>query len=244
MTRTEVVEDRWVFRLGGVAAVAGALLGMVGNLIHPVTPIDDPAGVARVIADSGAWAAMHYAIVLGIVLMLGGLVAIHRSIRGGLAGPLSRFGLVAAISGATIGLVLVILDGVAARQLAEEWSDASTNRDVALALVHGTRRSTSRWRASSISYSRPPRSPCLARPRSQRAVPPLAGMGGGGRGWALVRGRRSDQAFVGEPTDASRIVTNSGTDDDHAVAARMGVLLIRMSPSRLNSRLPSPAIGA
>ena len=49
---------------------------MVGNLIHPVTPINDPAGVARVIADAGAWAAMHYAIVLGIVLMLGGLVPI------------------------------------------------------------------------------------------------------------------------------------------------------------------------
>ena len=53
MTGTEVVEDRWCSDSGGVAAVAGALLGMVGNLIHPVTPIDDPAGVARVIADWG-----------------------------------------------------------------------------------------------------------------------------------------------------------------------------------------------
>ncbi len=115
----------------------GALLGMVGNLIHPVTPVDDPEGVARVIADSRIWVPVHLAIVLGIVLMLGGLVAIHHSIRGGVAGALAWFGLIAAIAGATIGLVLVILDGVAARQLAQEWAATSPGaRAVALSLVH------------------------------------------------------------------------------------------------------------
>jgi len=46
---------RWVFAIGGSVAALGAVLGMVGNLIHPVTPIEDPAGVARVIADSEIW---------------------------------------------------------------------------------------------------------------------------------------------------------------------------------------------
>lgn len=76
--------------------------------------MDDPVGVARVIADSEIWVPVHLAIVLGIVLMLGGLVAVYHSIRGGLAGALARFGLFAAVAGVTIGLVLVILDGVAA----------------------------------------------------------------------------------------------------------------------------------
>ena len=129
-------EDRGVFRIGGLAAVVGALLGMVGNLIHPVTPIGDPAGVARVIAESQIWVPVHLAIVLGIVLMLGGLVAIRDSIRDGLAGALARFGMVAAIAGAVIGLVLVILDGVAARQLAQEWAAAPPDeRAIALGLV-------------------------------------------------------------------------------------------------------------
>ena len=79
-------EDRMVLRIGGVVAVVGALLGLVGNLIHPVTPIDDIEGVARVIGDSEIWVPVHLVIVLGIVLMLGGLVAIGRSIRGALAG--------------------------------------------------------------------------------------------------------------------------------------------------------------
>jgi hypothetical protein len=110
---------------------------MVGNLIHPVTPIGDPEGVARMIAESQIWVPVHLAIVLGIVLMLGGLVAIRDSIRDGLAGALARFGMVAAIAGAVIGLVLVILDGVAARQLAQEWAAApAADRQIALSLVH------------------------------------------------------------------------------------------------------------
>src|SRR5215208_4163279 len=75
-------------------------------------------GVARVIAGSGSWVPVHLAIVVGILLMLGGLVALDLSIGDGIAGTLARFGLWAAVGGVTIGLVLVILDGVAAHQLA------------------------------------------------------------------------------------------------------------------------------
>src|SRR6266498_5887582 len=121
----------------GASAIVGAVLGMVGNLLHPVTPIDDPEGVARVIANSEIWVAIHLVILFGIILMLGGLVAIYHSIRGGIAGALARFGLFAAVAGVTIGLVLVILDGVAAPQLAQEWAAASPgDQAVALDLVH------------------------------------------------------------------------------------------------------------
>ncbi len=78
-------EAHWVFRLGGASAIIGAILGGVGNLVHPVTPENDPVGVARVIADSDIWVPVHLAIVLGIALMLGGLVAVYHSIRGGFA---------------------------------------------------------------------------------------------------------------------------------------------------------------
>ena len=61
-------EARWVLRIGGASAIAGAILGGVGNLAHPVTPENDPVGVAQVIADSDLWAPVHLAIVLGIFL--------------------------------------------------------------------------------------------------------------------------------------------------------------------------------
>ena len=40
----------WILRVGSYAGIAGALLGLVGNLLHPATPIGDPEGVARTIA--------------------------------------------------------------------------------------------------------------------------------------------------------------------------------------------------
>jgi Domain of unknown function (DUF4386) len=132
-TNAQPGTERWTLLLGGLAAIVGSLLGMVGNLVHPETPIGDPAGVAQAIATSDTWFPIHLAIVVGIILMFGGLVALAHAIRGSLAVALARFGLAAATAGVAVGLVLVILDGVAARQLAEEWA-AATGADQALKL--------------------------------------------------------------------------------------------------------------
>ena len=121
----------WVFRIGSVAGIVGALLGMVGNLIHPATPTNDPEGVARAIADSELWVADHLAIVVGLILMLGSLVAIAHSIQGGLPGALARLGSVTAVAGITVGLVLVTLDGLAAKQIAEAWATAPPDEQAA-----------------------------------------------------------------------------------------------------------------
>src|SRR5215207_2666629 len=116
--------ERWIYRIGAGAAIVGSLAGMVGNLLHPATPIGDSEGAARTVAESQIWFPVHIVIVLGIILMLGGLVAIAHSVTGGLAGALARFGLFAALAGATVGTILVILDGVTAKQLADTWAVA------------------------------------------------------------------------------------------------------------------------
>jgi hypothetical protein len=121
----------WVRRIGAVAGIVGALLGMVGNLVHPATPTDDPQGVARAIAGSELWVADHLAIVVGLILMLGALVAIAQSIQDGLPGALARLGSVTAVAGITVGLVLVTLDGLAAKQLAEAWATAPPDEQAA-----------------------------------------------------------------------------------------------------------------
>lgn len=225
--------DRWVFRIGGVAAIVGALLGMVGNLIHPVTPVDDPEGVARVIADSGIWVPVHLAIVLGIVLMLGGLVAIHHSIRGGVAGALARFGLVAAIAGAAIGLVLVILDGVAARQLAQEWAEASpADRLVALGLVHVNETinfalaSLFNFVFAAVTFILFGLAVAFSHvyPRWLGWTVFLAGV--------LSIGAGLIQAYVGEPTGASRVLTIIGPSVITLWLLVMGVLLLRFERER------------
>ena len=107
-------EEGSIFQIGSVAGILGSLLAMVGNLLHPATPIGDPEGVARAIAQSETWVLVHLVIVVGLILMLGGLVAISHSIEGGGPGALAQLGSVAAVAGVTVGVVLVIVDGVAA----------------------------------------------------------------------------------------------------------------------------------
>ena len=119
------IRQRWVYRIGGGSAIAGAIIGLVGNLAHPVTAgPDDPEATARVVAESQIWVPLHLALLVAFVLMLGGLVAIHDSIEGGLAAALARFGLASAVVGTTVGVVLITLDGFAAKHLAESWLSA------------------------------------------------------------------------------------------------------------------------
>lgn len=124
MTNKTRREQRGIFRIGSAAGVVGALLAMVGNLLHPATPIGDPEGVARTIAESERWVLVHLVIVVGLILMLGALVALSRSIEGGVPGALAQLGSVAAVAGVTVGVVLVMVDGVAAKHLADAWETA------------------------------------------------------------------------------------------------------------------------
>lgn len=126
-----VSSEAWVIRLGAWAGIIGSLVAMVGNLLHPATPTGDPEGVARTIAESGIWVADHLAIVLGLILMLGGLVAVTRSIPAGMPRALARLGQVAAVAGVTVGVILVTLDGVAAKHLAGAWQVAPPEEEAA-----------------------------------------------------------------------------------------------------------------
>jgi hypothetical protein len=57
-------EEGSIFRMGSVAGIIGALLAMVGNLLHPATPIGDPESVAQTIAQSERWVLVHLVIVV------------------------------------------------------------------------------------------------------------------------------------------------------------------------------------
>jgi hypothetical protein len=73
-------DNHWLLRMGSGAALLGAVLAGVGNLLHPITPRDDPTGVAQVIAGSDSWTLIHLLIVIGIILMPAGLLAVRHSI--------------------------------------------------------------------------------------------------------------------------------------------------------------------
>jgi hypothetical protein len=229
--------DRKIFWIGGLAAAVGAVLGLVGNLIHPVTPTDDPEGVARAIATSGGWVVIHLTIVIGLILMLGGLFGIRYSIRGGIAEVLARLGLVVGIGGITVGLILVTLDGVAAPQLAEEWAAASPDEQAtALALVHFQ---------ETLNFSLA----SLFNLLFAGATFILFGLAVGlsdmyprWLGWIVVGAGVLSlpagliQAFTGEPSNASRVLTIIGPTVITLWLLAMGILLMR----RAAGAVPSP----
>jgi len=220
--------QRWIYLVGGTAGIVGSLLGMVGNLVHPVTPIGDPEGVARVIADSDIWLSVHLAIVIGILLMLGGLVALHESVPAGLAGALSRLGLFTAVVGIGIGLVLVILDGVAAHQLAEEWAAApAAAKPVALQLTLANE--TVNLALASLFN--------LVFAAATYTLFGLAVVFSGTYprwfGWIAVAAGISSftagliQAYAGEPTSIARVLTIVGPTVITLWTAAVGIVLVR-----------------
>ncbi len=228
--------DRSIFAIGGVAAIVGSLMGMVGNLVHPATPVNDPEGVARVIAESGGWTLIHLTIIVGILLMLGGLVALHHSLREGVAGALARFGLAAAVAGIAIGLVLVILDGVAAKQLADGWARAPQDeKTTALRIVLANE--TINFAIASLFN--------IVFAGATFILFGLAVAFGGAYprwlGWVAVAagvlsvGAGLLQAFTGEPTTASFILTVIGPTVITLWLLVIGVLLLR------KARQPSSA---
>src|SRR5215208_6392868 len=136
MTTKPSLEEWSIFRIGAVAGMVGSLLAMVGNLLHPAAPTGNPEGVARTIAQSANWVFVHLVIVVGLILMLGALVALSRSIEGGVPGALAWLGSIAAVAGVTVGVILVIVDGVAAKHLADAWEAAPPEEEaVALRVV-------------------------------------------------------------------------------------------------------------
>lgn len=218
----------WLSRIGSVCAIAGALLAAVGNILHPVTPRDDPVGVARVIAESDAWTLIHEVIILGVILMFLGLIAIAASIGGGASGALAHLGVYAATVGTTLGLATVILDGVGAKQLADQWAAApESTKAAALSLV--SMNETLNFALAglfNLSFAGVPfillgLAVALngVYPRWLGWIAAFAGLGSVAAG--LV------QAFTGEPTVASLVLTIIGPTIISLWVLVMGVLMGR-----------------
>jgi hypothetical protein len=162
-------------------------VGLVGNLLHPATATGDPESVAHAIADSQLWVPDHLAIVLGLILVLGGLVAIARSIQGGLPGALARLGSVAAVAGVTVGLILVT---------STAWPPSSSprpgqprhrrNKRPRCGWSWPRRPSTSPWRPGQHPERRRDLHPLRPSRGLEPALPTLAGMGSGPAGLGSV----------------------------------------------------------
>ncbi|HEV3473900.1 MAG TPA: hypothetical protein VG602_00825 [Actinomycetota bacterium] len=115
------MSERTILRMGAAAAVLGAIISLVGNLLHP-RPEDSDAPVVAQLDDaaaSDAWIAIHVALMLGILLIVFGLFALARSLKGTEAEPQARVALGGLLISAPIGVLTLGVDGYAMKAVAD-----------------------------------------------------------------------------------------------------------------------------
>jgi hypothetical protein len=123
--------DRAVLRVGAAAAMVGAVIAIVFNLLHPrSSDIGSAAEEVRLATEEGIWAFDHYMLAWAIGLFLLGFVAISRSFTREPAVSWGRVALVFAIASAAVAFVTIVVDGFAVKQ-AGEMGDPATAEAVA-----------------------------------------------------------------------------------------------------------------
>ena len=116
--------DRSVLRWGGLAAMVGAAVGTVANLMHPRSDdLGSAQGLVDLAADSGLWVIDHYLIAWSIALAGIGIIALMRSL---VQEPARSWGWIAiafTIGSVTVGYLLAAIDGTALKDAAENGGE-------------------------------------------------------------------------------------------------------------------------
>ncbi|WP_127128172.1 hypothetical protein [Georgenia sp. SYP-B2076] len=135
--------DRAMLRLGAVAIVAGIVLQVVMEALHPSreNPNDSAAAFAEY-ARSGVWTAVHIGQFLAALLIVLALVALAGSLarQPGTAGALAMVARVTAVLVAGVFAVQMAVDGVALKAAIHAWLAApAADRAAAFLVAEGVR---------------------------------------------------------------------------------------------------------
>ena len=104
-------------RISGALFIVGAMMGLVGNALHPHTAGLDGAATVQAIAQNGAWVAIHLTIIVAILLIIGGFIGLTERLTGTSGGPLARLGVAAALLGGAVVTVSTAMDGFVMKAL-------------------------------------------------------------------------------------------------------------------------------
>jgi hypothetical protein len=116
-----VSEERELDRIGGVCAMLGVAVGVAAAMLGPMDldSHDIQAVLQAFAARSGRMHLHGLGVSVGTLLILGGFVALQRSLHGGTAGALARLGLAAAVVMTVIHLLGAMMGGSVLPALAE-----------------------------------------------------------------------------------------------------------------------------
>jgi hypothetical protein len=123
--------DRAVLRVGAAAAMVGAVLAIVFNILHPrSSDVGSAAEEVRLATEEGIWLFDHYMLAWGIGLLLVAAFAVSRSFAREPAVSWGRLALVFAIGSVAIAFATIVIDGWALKE-AGDTAEAVTAEAVA-----------------------------------------------------------------------------------------------------------------
>ena len=102
---------------GGILII-GSLLGLVGNALHPHAANADAGASLRAIADNVAWSAIHLAIIVAILLVIGGLLELADELDDTRGRYAARLAFGASVIGGALVTVSTTIDGFAMKSFA------------------------------------------------------------------------------------------------------------------------------
>ena len=113
-------------KIGSVSAIVGALVLMIGTMLHPLgaDPGDHLAAFTEYAADDG-WVVSHLCQFVGVALMFIGLVAVHDTLREGPVAWLAYVGVLAGMAALTLTAALQAVDGIALKAMVDIWASAA-----------------------------------------------------------------------------------------------------------------------
>lgn len=131
------MNDRALFRLGGLALIVAAVAGAILNAVHPRDlDFDNLAeSLLETVAETSSWSPIHIGLVIAAALGIVGFMGLYRSISGDTGSALARLALVSSIVGGSVLIVTLALDGVAVKHAADIWSGEGADQGVALVMA-------------------------------------------------------------------------------------------------------------
>lgn len=133
-----MTRDHLFLRVGAVCMIVGSVAVFVFRAAHGDLPADVPEAALRFIASHPSYRGVHLGVILGVLIWVGGFVALSSTFEHRVAWVLGRLGAASVLIGAAVFIVDFSIDGFAGQALGDAWAVASPSERADLERAAGT----------------------------------------------------------------------------------------------------------